>query len=247
MKFPTIDACREKKRGRVFRSPFSPRDSKERKKTEREREREREQESGKAEREEKERGARVAKGKNVWTTSEGVCFAWPRLCFLAFSRASLEFAAYRRKSALFSTSGGVGVGVGRGASEGSQAGLDFAWTTGADLNFKSSLMCIFASARVRGLLSARCTTRFEFQISRAQPVSSVYVHVCYVYVRVCAPADQLSNVSARLCAVICFPFPTSLSLSLSLLLDSSRRSTISSGFYLWRQRLRIGIDSVIYS
>lgn len=71
--------------------------------------------------------------------------------------------------------------------------------------------------------------RFEFQIfARAT--------------RVERGTDQLSNVSARLCAVICFAPPLPLLFHLP-----SPRSTISSGFYLWRHRLRIGIDSVIYS
>lgn len=85
-------------------------------------------------------------------------------------------------------------------------------------------MCIFAAGP--RLLSARSATRFAFQIPRAQPVSSVVARTNF---RMFLPAYALSFVS---------PAPLS---------DTSRRSTISSGFYLWRHRLRIGIDSVIYS
>lgn len=94
------------------------------------------------------------------------------------------------------------------------------------LNFKSANAYFCTEPLIGG---GGVRHRFEFQIfARAT--------------RVERGTDQLSNVSARLCAVICFAPP--LPLLFHLL---SPRSTISSGFYLWRHRLRIGIDSVIYS
>lgn len=72
--------------------------------------------------------------------------------------------------------------------------------------------------------------RFEFQIfARATRVE----RAARTNFRMFLPAYALSFVSPPppLCSSI-YPPP---------------RSTISSGFYLWRHRLRIGIDSVIYS
>lgn len=92
------------------------------------------------------------------------------------------------------------------------------------LNFKSANAYFCTEPLIGG-----GGVRFEFQIfARAT--------------RVERGTDQLSNVSACLCAVICFALPLPLLFHLP-----SPRSTISSGFYLWRHRLRIGIDSVIYS
>lgn len=94
------------------------------------------------------------------------------------------------------------------------------------LNFKSANAYFCTEPLIGG---GGVRHRFEFQIfARAT--------------RVERGTDQLSNVSARLCAVICFALPLPLLFHLP-----SPRSTISSGFYLWRHRLRIGIDSVIYS
>lgn len=94
------------------------------------------------------------------------------------------------------------------------------------LNFKSANAYFCTEPLIGG---GGVRHRFEFQIfARAT--------------RVERGTDQLSNVSARLCAVICFAPPLPLLFHLP-----SPRSTISSGFYLWRHRLRIGIDSVIYS
>lgn len=100
------------------------------------------------------------------------------------------------------------------------------------LNFKSAnaYFCTGSEPLIGGRRLLPLRHRFEFQIfARAT--------------RVERGTDQPSNVSARLCDVVCF----APSLPLLLHLPSLPISTISTGFYLWRHRLRIGIDSVIYS